>query len=59
MRLYNVDRLEDTNQDISVGIAMGYGLESRGSISGRVKRFVSSSQRPDRLWNPPSLLSNE
>jgi hypothetical protein len=42
-----------------VGIATGlYGLEDRGSIPGRGKRFFSSPQRPDRLWGPSSLLSN-
>jgi hypothetical protein len=29
-----------------------------GLIPGRGKRFFSSPQRPDRLWDPPSLLSN-
>jgi hypothetical protein len=42
----------------SVAIAVGYGLDGRGSISDRGKRFLSSPQRPDRLWDPPSLLSN-
>jgi hypothetical protein len=37
----------------SVGIVMGYRLDgSRG------KRFFSSPQNPDKLWGPPSLLSN-
>jgi hypothetical protein len=35
-----------------------YGLGERGSIPGRGKRFLSIGQRPDRLWGPPSLLSN-
>jgi hypothetical protein len=35
-----------------------YGLDGRDSIPGRDKRFVSTPQRPDRLWGPPSLLSN-
>jgi hypothetical protein len=26
-------------------------------VAGRVKRFISSSRRPDRLWRPPSLMS--
>jgi hypothetical protein len=30
-----------------------------GSVPGRDKRFLSSPQRPDRLWGPPTLLSNE
>jgi hypothetical protein len=41
-----------------VGIAMGYGLDGRGSIPGRSKRFFSFPQCPDRLWGQPSLLSN-
>jgi hypothetical protein len=39
--------------DSSVGIATGYGLESRVSIPGMSKRLFSSPQRPDRLWTPP------
>jgi hypothetical protein len=31
---------------------------SFGSIPGRDEKFVSTSQRPDRLWFAPSLLSN-
>jgi hypothetical protein len=42
----------------SVSIAMGYWLDGRGLIIGRGKRFFSTPQRPDRLWSPPSLLSN-
>jgi hypothetical protein len=41
----------------SVGIATGYGLDDPGSILGSA-RFFSSPQRPDRLWDPPSLISN-
>jgi hypothetical protein len=44
----------------SVGMAIGYGLDDRG-IGVRVpigSRIFSSPQRPDRLWGPPSLLSN-
>jgi hypothetical protein len=46
------------NADISVGIAKGYGLDGRGSISGRGKKFFFTPQRPDWLWDPPSLLYN-
>jgi hypothetical protein len=42
----------------SVGIATYYGLEDRGSIFGRRRKFFSSPQRSDRLWGPPSLLSS-
>jgi hypothetical protein len=34
----------------SVGVATGYGLEDRGSIPGRGKRFFSTAKRPDPLW---------
>jgi hypothetical protein len=37
---------------------MGYGLDGLGAISGRGKIF-SSPQRPNLLWGPPSLLSND
>jgi hypothetical protein len=43
----------EANHDSSVGIGTrlraGH-LRNRGSITGRGKRFVSSPQRPDRLW---------
>jgi hypothetical protein len=39
------------------GIAPTYGLDGRVSIPGRINSF-SSSQRRDRLWGPPSVLSN-
>jgi hypothetical protein len=45
-------------QDSAVDIATGYVLDGRVSILGRGKRFLSTIQRPDRLWGPPSLLSN-
>jgi hypothetical protein len=41
-----------------VGIATGYRLDGWGSIPARDKRVFSSPQHPDRLWGPPSLLSN-
>jgi hypothetical protein len=41
----------------SVGIATVYGVDSKGSIPGSA-RFFSSSQRPDRLWGRPSLISD-
>jgi hypothetical protein len=50
------------SRDSSVGIALGYGLDDRGS---RVRfpvgaaEFFSSPPRPELLWGPPSLLSNE
>jgi hypothetical protein len=40
-----------------LGIATGYRLDGWGSIPEKAK-FFSSPSRPDRLWSPPSLLSN-
>jgi hypothetical protein len=45
-------------RDDSVGIALGYGLDDRGSSPGRGWEFFSSPPCPDRLWGPLSLLSN-
>jgi hypothetical protein len=48
------------NRDSIVGITTGYGLEDRGT-GVRVpvgSRIFSSPRHPDRLWGPPSLLSN-
>jgi hypothetical protein len=35
----------------------GYGQDGPGSIPG-MERFLSSPQRPEQLWGPPSPLSN-
>jgi hypothetical protein len=43
------------SRDSSVGIATGHRLDGPGLIPGSA---TSSQQRPDRLWGPPSLLSN-
>jgi hypothetical protein len=48
------------SRDSAVGIATGYGLDDRG-IGIQVpaeSRIFSSPRRPDRLWDPPNLLSN-
>jgi hypothetical protein len=48
------------NRDSAVGIGTGYGLDGR-RFGVRVPvgpRFFSFPRRPDRLWGPPSLLSN-
>jgi hypothetical protein len=42
------------SRDSTVNIATNYGLDDRG-VGDRVP---VGSQRPDRLWVPPSLLSN-
>jgi hypothetical protein len=41
-----------------VGITTGYWLDAHGSIPGRVKRFISTSQHPDRLWDYPIFVFN-
>jgi hypothetical protein len=41
------------------GIATGYGLDDRGSISVRLILLFSSPKRPDRLWGRTNLLSSE
>jgi hypothetical protein len=43
--------------DSSVGITTAYGLDGPGSIPGSVRSF-SPPRHPDRLWGPPSPLSN-
>jgi hypothetical protein len=47
------------SSDISVGIATGYGMDGRSSITGRDKILFSPLQRPDLLFGPPSLPFNE
>jgi hypothetical protein len=42
---------------VIIGSRYRYGLDGPHSIPGSA-RFFSSLQRPDRLWGPPSLLSN-
>jgi hypothetical protein len=52
--------VEAKSRDSSVGIAAGYGLDDRG-IRVRVaigSSIFSSPRRSDRLWCPPSFLSN-
>jgi hypothetical protein len=48
------------SRDSLVGIAIGCGLEGQGFGVGVPvgARIFSSPRRPDRLWGPPSLLSN-
>jgi hypothetical protein len=48
------------NRDSVVGIATGYELNDQG-VGVRVlvgARIFTSPCRPERLWGPPSLLSN-
>jgi hypothetical protein len=42
----------------SVSIVTGYGLDIKGSIPGRGKRFFFSPQHPDWILGQPTLLSN-
>jgi hypothetical protein len=46
------------SQGSSVSIVSDYGLDDRGSILDRGRGFFFYPIRPDRLWGPPSLLSN-
>jgi hypothetical protein len=46
------------SRDSPVGIATGYGLDGRGSIPSRGKRFLCSPRSPDRLRGPAQLLYN-
>jgi ABC-type amino acid transport system permease subunit len=64
-RLYKLSVTEDVNllHFINLkraGIATGYGLDDQG-IGFRIAMEViifNSPRRPDRLWDPPSFLSN-
>jgi hypothetical protein len=57
--IFTVPIYDFGRQDILVGLASGYGLDSQGSVPGRVKRLLLSTlQHIDRLWGPSSLLSN-
>jgi hypothetical protein len=49
------------SQDNIVSRVTGYGLDDRGvGVQVPVKsKIFSSTHRPDRLWGPPNLLSNE
>jgi hypothetical protein len=47
---------EATNENAEAGIAAGWMIG--GSSPGRGLEFLPSSPCPDRLWGPPSLLSN-
>jgi hypothetical protein len=59
--IYIYKEIEIENRDIAVCVAADYGLDDRG-VGVRVvmvSRIITSPHRPDRLWGPPSLLSNE
>jgi len=44
------------SRDSSVGIVTGYRLDDQSS--GIIFPAGAGPPRPDRLWGPPSLLSN-
>jgi hypothetical protein len=48
------------SRDSSVGMATGYGWTTDVRVRVPVgSRIFSSPHRPDRIWGPPSLISNE
>jgi hypothetical protein len=51
----------DWSQDSTVGIPTGYRLDNRKLTVGFLVglRIFCSPHRPDQLWGPPSLLSND
>jgi hypothetical protein len=54
------NQIDTQSRDSVVGIATGYGLDCQG-VGVRVpveSRIFSSSRPPNRLWGPPSLVSN-
>jgi hypothetical protein len=50
LRYYEMKELNAYWVCSSVRIAMGWGLDGRGSIPDRGKKFFATPQRPDRLW---------
>jgi hypothetical protein len=46
-------------RDSSVGIAADYGMDREDSIHRKSKWLFSTPQSQNRLWDPPSLLSNK
>jgi len=56
-QLYKRAEVLDINNR-SVDTVTVYELDNRGSIHGRSWEFFSLIPCPDRLWGPPSLLSN-
>jgi hypothetical protein len=53
---FKVNYCTSGSRDSAVGIGTGYGLDGFRVPVGST--LFSSSHRPDRLWGPPSLLSN-
>jgi hypothetical protein len=59
IHIYRERGVERETRDSSVGIATAYGLDGLVGVQVPIEsRIFSSSQRPHRLWGPPSLLFN-
>jgi hypothetical protein len=58
MHVSFVRKVELNHSLLLVGIALAYGLDYQVSIPGGGWEFFFSPLRPERLWSPPSLLSN-
>jgi hypothetical protein len=59
--MYRIHICYVESRDSSLGIALGYGLDDRGSgvrFPAGGWEFFPSPPRPERLWVPPSPLSN-
>jgi hypothetical protein len=55
----NLKYYPEIRRDSVVGTATGYGVDDRGvGVRVPVGSRIFSPHRPDRLWAPPSLLSN-
>jgi hypothetical protein len=60
VHMYFIAGMHVGSQDSGVGKAPGYGLDDRevGVRAPVGTRIFPSPCRPDRFWEPPSLLSN-
>jgi hypothetical protein len=61
LALYYINLIRLEYYIASVSIALRYGLDDRGSrvrFPAGAGNFFSSLPRTERLWGPPSLLSN-
>jgi hypothetical protein len=56
--IYIERKRERERTGIAVDTATSHELDGQRSIPSRGKRFFSSPQRLERLWDPPSLLYN-
>ena len=51
-------RTRDSSVNVVTAIQAGLP-RNRGSVPGRVKRYVSPSKRPGRPWVPPNFLVSD